>query len=851
MPFRFPPLHRAFLVSAWLIAAPVLLSAQQPPTQQLPPGVTREQIQQLMKLPNAAQLIRERLQRLGLTPEEIRSRLRAAGYPSSLLDSYLTGDTTSTALPTSQAVDAMSRLGLARFSRQDSLVLKGDTLAYRMLRDSLRADSIVLADSLAKLHPTLKLFGLDVFRQPTTQFQPIVAGPVDDSYILGPGDEIVLLLSGGVEAAYDREVTQGGFIVIPQVGRISVNNLTLGQLRAVLLERLRRVYSSVGSGPEARTRFDVTVVTVRVQRIRVIGEVERPGTYMLAATGNVLAALYEAGGLTERGNFRAVEVRRGSKLVATVDLYDYLVRGITPADVQLGAGDAVFVPVRGARVKITGEVLRPGIYEARAGEGVGSLIDFAGGLTPLAATHAATVFRILPPAERTESGRTRTVITQPLDSIVAGTSQGVPLVAGDSVVIYSVLGAPRNAVTLTGGVWQPGTYEVDPGMHLSDLLRMGGGVRPEAYAERVTIRRTLPDSTQRMLAVPLGPEGVPTPDADPLLREQDEVTVFSRTAFRPQRYVDVSGAVAQPGRVAYAAGMSVRDAILLAGGPTEDALLSEVEVSRMHGAAEGDTLAQVLKVPLDARMVLDPTAPFPAPTSTRDTVDVLLEPYDNVFVRRQPGWERPRNVTLTGQVRFPGRYTILRKDERISDLLERAGGLLPQAYGIEFYRRREPPRDGPYLTPIVPPATDTTQPLVDATWVGRLGVDINAILRNPKHRDNLVLEAGDSINIPAYVPYVRVEGAVNAPANVPYHHGAGTKSYVNGAGGFRERANKGGTFILQPDGRIVKGRDPEPGSVVVVPMRDPRENPLNFLQVMAAIAPTIASLATIIVLLRQ
>lgn len=860
------------LAAAVLLGGASLLAAQQPPQQQLPPGVTPEQLQQLRNQPDAARLLRERLQASGLTPAEIRARLRAAGYPSSLLDAYLTADTTRGPLPNQQTIDAMSRLGLARFTRQDSLLLRGDTVALRLFSDSLRADSLTRADSLSKAKRGLALFGFDVFRQATTQFQPIVAGPVDDSYILGPGDELVVVLSGGVEAAHAVEVTQAGFIVIPQVGRISVNSLTLGQLRGVLYERLRRVYSSLGPGPDARTRFDVSVTSVRVQRIRVIGEVARPGTYMLAATGSVLSALYEAAGLTERANFRAVEVRRGARLLATVDLYDYLVRGITPADVQLAPGDVVFVPTRGARVKITGEVLRPGIYEMRDGEGIGDLLGFAGGLTPRAATHAATIFRILPPDQRTEPGLARTVVSQPLGDVIAGRTRGAPLVAGDSVVVYSVLGSQRNAVILEGGVWRPGTYQVDPGMRLSDLLRMGGGVRPEAFAERVTIRRSPPDSTQQMLAVALGADGFPAPDADPMLLEQDVVTVFSRTAFRPQRYVEVSGAVAQPGRVAYAAGLTVRDAILLAGGPTEDAYLTEAQVSRMRGGPGGDTLAVVLRVPLDSSIVLDPTAPFPPPPGTGASADVRLEPYDNVFVRRQPGWERPRNVALTGEVRFPGRYTILRKDERLADLLARAGGLLPRAFdnGIEFYRRGEPPAEQafPPLTlktdslamtnptradtgtraPLFIPRELRVAPNYEWGWAGRLGIDLRAVLRDPRHRDNVVLEAGDSINIPAYVPFVRVEGAVNSPTTVPYQPGAGVKHYVTGAGGLAQMANKGGTFVLQPNGRIVKGRHPDPGAVVVVPARDPRERRTDFLQILVALAPTIASIATIIAL---
>jgi protein involved in polysaccharide export with SLBB domain len=868
-----------------LLAAALFLGGSAPLTAQdtglpIPRGMTPEQAQQLLRQrPDAARLLQQRLRESGLTPNEIRARLRAAGYPSSLLDAYLTGDTLPGPLPSSQAVDAIARLGLARFSRQDSLLLRGDSLALRLYRDSVRLDSILLADSLATRRRGLTLFGLDVFRQPTTQFQPIATGPVDDSYVLGPGDEVVVILTGGVEAAHAVEVTQGGFIVVPQVGQVNVNGLPLAQVRELLYERLRRVYSSIGRGPDARTRFDLTIASVRVQRIRVIGEVARPGTYVLAATGGVLAALYEAGGPTEMGNFRAVELRRGSRRLGTVDLYDYLVGGVTPADLQLGSGDVVFVPVRGARVKITGEVARPGIYEVRADEGVDALVGFAGGLTPLAATHAATVFRVLPPEDRTEPGRVRTVRTEPLGDILLGRATGTPLAAGDSVVVYSVAGGQRNAVAIAGGVWQPGTYQVDPGMRLSDLIRMAGGVRPEAYPERVTILRSLPDSTRQMLAVALGADGLPRPPEDPELRELDEVTVFSRTEHRPLRYVEVSGAVAQPGRIVYADGMTVRDAILLAGGPTESAYLIEAEVSRMRGGTEAaDTLAAVIRVPLDSSLVLDPTAPFAPPAGAR-AAEVALQPYDNVFVRQQPGWERPQNVVLTGMVGFPGRYTILRKGERLSDVLARAGGLTAPAHpnAIQFYRRgQELPDQG--LAPLdmgadtstfrttptgfaaltrdslTPPTRYVPEELRTAPhrtwgWVARLGVDLAAVRRDPSHRDNVILQAGDSIHIPAYIPFVRVEGAVNSPTTVAYLPRARVGHYVDGAGGFAENAHKGGTFVLQPTGKVVKGGSPQPGAVVVVPERDLRIRRAGFLEVLAAVAPAVASFATIIVVL--
>ncbi len=808
-------------------AAADLLLAQQPPPQ-LPPGMTPEQAAQLLQQrPELGELVRQRLQQSGLTPDQIRARLRSAGYPGNLLDAYLTADTAIAPPPSETMVQAMSILGLASFTRRDSLLLAGDTLALRLFQDSLRADSIARADSLAKLRRELRLFGLDVFRQASTQFAPIVTGPVDDNYRLAPGDVLVLILTGAVEVAHtDLEVTRDGFILIPRVGQIYVNNLSLGQLKEVLYDRLGRVYSGVTRGPDARTKFEVTVARVRVNTVRVVGEVAVPGTYRVAATGGVLSAIYEAGGLTERGNFRAVEIRRGDQLVATLDLYDYLLHGAVSNEPPLASGDVIFVPVRGPRVKIAGEVTRPAIYEIKPGETLLDLLGIAGGLTPLASTQSATIDRILPPEERPDPGRARTVLTVDLHRMLRGEIPPLELAAGDSVTIFSIATPRRNAVTIKGSVWQPGTYALESGMRLWDLIRLAGGLRPETYQGRAQILRTFPDSTKQLIGAHLGEgDGQVGPEHNPELMERDEVTVFARTDFIPERYVAVFGAVKKQGILPFADSMTLRDAILLAGGLRDDAYLVEAEISRLSpkGFAGGDTLATVLKVPLDSSYLLVEDGYLARPVG-RDAPRVVLHPYDNIFVRRQPGWEVQRNVVVTGEVRFPGRYSLLTKDERLSSLLQRAGGLTPQAYpnGIRFFRSEGN--------------------------AGRIGIDLVSVLRNPRHRDNLILAAGDSIHIPPYIPTVRVEGAVNSPTSVPYVPGRDLGYYIAAAGGFVRNADKRGTFVQQPNGLIEKRGRPEPGAVVVVPHRDPADR-TDVVALFTSLAQVVAGLTTIIVVL--
>jgi protein involved in polysaccharide export with SLBB domain len=837
----------AFL-ACLLTAAAVCSAAAQEALPALPPGVSPSQIEELLRTrPELRELLRRRVQESGLTAEDVRDRLEAEGYPSDMLDAYLgESPVPAPALGTGGSlVEALSLLGITAYSRPGQV----DTLGLRLSADSLLADSLARE---ARAAGGLNLFGLDVFRQPTTRFQPLVTGPVDDSYVLGPGDVLVLILTGAVQQAHILEVTRGGFVVIPDAGQVHVNTLTLGQLREVLYDRLARVHSGISRRLDARTKFDLAVAKVRVQQIRVAGEVARPGTYEVAATGTVLTAIYEAGGPTERGNFRAVEVRRGSALVATVDLYDYLLRGVVPTEAVLAAGDVVFVPVRGPRVTIAGEVTRPAIYEIMSGETLRDLIEIAGGLTPQAAAEVATIERVIPPLERTEPARTRTVLTVDLAAVLRGEETGPALSAGDSVTVFSIRGGRRDAVTIRGSVWQPGTYHLESGMRLSDLLEVAGGVRPEAYAGRAQILRTFPDSTRQLMGVTLGREGGGI-EEDPLLRELDEVTVFAETDFRPRRFVSVDGAVLRPGRVAFADSVTLRDAILLAGGLREDAYLAEAEVSRMRlGAAPEDTLAVILKVPLDSSYVVDGTSYLAREPGDRSAPVVVLHPYDNVFIRVQPGWSRLGTVALTGEVRFPGRYALTRRDERLLSVLDRAGGFTRNAYpaAVGFYRLG----GGPVPSPEAAAISDFTAPARQVPlWrhEARIAVDLLEVLEDSSHADNLVLVAGDSIHIPGYIPFVRVEGAVNAPGIVPYRPRWKVDDYVKGAGGFAAQADEGRTFVQQPNGMIGRGGTPLPGSVVIVPQEDPREGGVPLLAILAASAPLVASLATIIVVLTQ
>ena len=832
------------LAAACALSALALPLAAQVPAlpnaQSVPPEMVQQMLQQR---PELAEQLRERLGATGLTPDQVRERLRASGYPENMLDSYLGAAGTGAAggaAPRGNAVDAMRALGALSPKEADSLKVLQDSLFA--LADSIEQGLIgPRADSLPDSMRPVRIFGLDVFRRRGREFQPSIGGPVDPNYVLGPGDVLVLILTGDVEAVHNLTVTREGFVVIPQVGQIYVANMSLGQVEEQLYARLGRVYSGVRKGPNARTRFQLSITRLRTIQVYVTGEVQRPGAYQVSAGGSVLGALYAAGGPTERGSMRRVEVKRGTKSLGTIDLYDYLLRGENTTSIAPASGDVLFVPPHGPRVKVTGEVLRPAIYELKPGETLRDLVADAGGFTETALTTRVQIHRVLPPASRAAPGRDRVVMDVTSEGMQRGEVPPYAIESGDSVVVFAVSDRMRSVVRMRGNVWTPGDIGFVTGMRLSDALRLAGGPKPDTYQGSILVSRLRPDSTRMQLRSALADStGRPTDDLE--LQEDDEISVFSRSDFRGDRFVVVTGAVRKPGRLTYRDGMTLRDAILEANGLRVDAYLKEAEVARLPQDRASGQVATTLRVPLDSTYIFDraPNGDYlgppglPAPAS--GAKEFVLNSYDNVLVFAQPQWELQRLVAITGQVNFPGHYALNSRNERLTDLIARAGGLTSEAYptGVELYRAQ---RDQ-----------------------GRIGVDLPRALQDSAFHDNLILIGGDSVHIPEYNPVVQVRGAVNAPVAVTWVKGKDVDFYVQAAGGYTEKADEGRAYVTQPSGKLesVKRRfllpdsKPQPlaGGVIQVPERLPKTGP-GTLAVVGSIATILTAFATVLIAAKQ
>ncbi len=735
------PAKRTALCSLLLAAATLRPAAAQNPALP-PPSQAEAALQQaLQQNPALAAQIRNRILQSGMTPDQIRARLQASGYPPTLLDAYLGAESPQGGQPTISVdqVAAIQAIGLQPIS-VNLTNLPLDTGFVRALTAGSKPESTSL------------VFGVDAFRRTTTQFLPLLAGPVPPDYRLGPGDQLVLILTGDVELSYTLPVTREGFVLIPQVGQVFVTNLTVEQLRDLLFTRLSRVYSGVRR-TNATTHFDVSVANVRANQVYVTGEVQQPGAYQISSLGTVLTGLYAAGGITDRADMRQVAVRRAGNLVATFDLYDYLLRGDTKGDVRLETGDVVFVPAHGLRAQVTGAVSRPAIYAIRPGETLADLLRAAGGFRPDAELKRVTIHRFLPASERHPPAPSRATVD-------------VSLVPAD-----------------TGGV-----------------------------------------------------SGVAVPPVG--LADGDSVAVDSLPPVDSQYTVAIAGMVNKPGVFPWHAGLTLRALMMLARGPRVGAYLKEAEVARLPTDRSAGQLATTIRVALDSTYLLDrdslgryvgpPGLPFPAGGAP----EVTLEPFDNVLILRQPDFDYQRTVIVAGEVRYPGVYSLRTKSDRLSDVIDRAGGLTNQAYaeGIRFVRQQN--------------------------QVGRINVDLARALHDTASSANVTLQPGDSINVPEYQPSVKVSGAVNSPGSVLWRRGANLEYYLSAAGGFAPHADKGAVSVRFANGEVRTRRGglfggsapkPGPGSEVLVPMEDPTAHKTDYVTLFSAIAQILASAVTIVV----
>lgn len=759
--------------------------------------------------PVSSQDILNAILRSGLTPAEIRLRLRAAGYDPNLADPYLNGTSSapSTAAgspPPSAFLDALRNAGILRPRALGDYDDTPDNNSEAL--DLGSSSEISRPNALGTASAELRTFGKTLFGRTSTIFDPITSGPVDASYRIGVGDQLQVVITGGVETAYQLEVRRDGTIVLPQVGQIPIAGLTLDAARTVVRQRASHSYSGLANG---ETSLDLSVARIRSNVVFVTGEVERPGAYQVNALSTVFHAVARAGGPTDRGSFRIIEVRRGGAVVNRLDLYDYLLKGDASTDVRTEQGDVIFVPLNFRSIGLRGAVRRPGLFELKSGEGFGDLLRFSGGLLPDAAVERVQIDRILPPDQR-QPGRERAVIDVRINGKIDSLSS-IGLQEGDIVTVFSIGGLRRNIVNLSGEVFKPGTYQLTSGMTLAALVELAQGTLPWAMTDRIKVSRPVPQ-TGRTEIISLDMRD-PRDRAFPL-HEYDRISVLDGREAFPEGRIQVVGAVHRPGQLPFAERQTLQDVIDLVGGLGEDA--AGVEVSRRRrGRDYSDTTNIVTNFAIDPSGALESRAR-----------DFFLERDDRVLVRASPGFRQQRFVDVSGLFRYPGSYPLTAGDDRLVSVVRRAGGLLPDAYLPSFKLVRS----------------------------GRpVAIDLETAMKGNKDQ-NPRLQADDQIYVGPQTNTVYVVGEVERPSLILFKRGRSLHEYVELAGGTTLGGDVSRAVVSYPSGgtaRVVHRflmPDATPpilaGSIIKIPAR-PADKPGNILQNLSIATQVIGTLATV------
>lgn len=696
-----------------------------------------------------------------------------------------------------------------------------DTTRQQPRRLNYKADTLNRTVSTKQMFENLRpqIFGVSLFSNSNITFEPNLRLATPVNYIVGPDDELNINVYGNSLVNWKLNVSPEGNINIPGVGIVNVSGKTIEQATSAIKSKLAANNYAIGRG----TNVQVTLGNIRSIKVIINGEVTRPGTYTLPSLATVFNALYASGGPNTNGSFRQIEVIRNNRVIRRLDVYDFLLKGDQKDNIALRDQDIIRVPTYRVRVDMAGEVKRPALYEVLAGETLQDVINFSGGFSDVAYTAKIKALQIV------DQERSIT------DVFEADFKNYIPL-RGDKYVVERILEKFKNRVVVSGAVQRPGDYELEKGLTISKLIAKAAGLREDAFTSRGSITRLKPDNTTESISFNVQ-EIVNKTTADILLQREDVVIIASIFDLRDAYNVTVKGEVRRPGDFSYSDSLTVEDLIIKAGGLTNGASTKRIEVSRRinnsNPTAVNGVIAQVFSVTINSQLDLKST-------------NFTLQPFDIVSVYTSPGFEKQRTVKVEGEVLYPGFYTIKQKNERISALVLRAGGITPSAYVTGGTLKRE----NTAILGFDKSKADTaalnrervnrfkslSQTLRDSSIVEKniglrnnyVGIDLEKILEKPGSETDLILEDGDVLRIPKQQQVVRVNGEVLFPSSIVYSKGKSFKSYVSNAGGFSDYASRGKSYVVYPNG-TVKGTGRflffrsypgiKPGSEVYVPKK--------------------------------
>ena len=651
------------------------------------------------------------------------------------------------------------------------------------------------------------VFGRDIFRNKSLNFAPSENLATPKNYRLGPGDEVIIDIFGANQSTIRDKISPEGSINVDILGPLYLSGMTIDEANKYLKRKLSGIYGGLNRSSTA-SDIRLSLGQIRSIQVNILGDVNHAGTYVLSAFSTVFHALYLAGGVVDPGSLRSITVNRGGKVIGTVDVYSFLMTGDRESDIRLEEGDVVMVTPYTCMVTIGGEVKRPMRFEMKDGETLSDLLNYAGGFNAGAFTDNLTVVR-----QVGKNYEIRTVDKKDYSKFV--------LKDADQVTVNKLNSFYENRINITGAVYQPGTYELGGEVKtVKQLVEKAGGLKPDAFTNRAVLHREHEDKSREVIAINLG-RVLDGSDFDITLQKNDELFITSKADITERGTMTVSGMVVNPSTFPFAEFTTIEDIIIMAGGLKEGASLARVDVSRRKRDSNGllrmDEVGELISLSLNDGFEISGEKTF------------YLQPYDEVIVHMSPAYNVQTHVTLTGEANFAGSFTLTNRNERISDLVSKAGGVTKYAYlkGARLFRNMGDDERRQMLE-ILRNRTGNNLTQLDTAGIYRdqvasnyqVAIDLEKALSNPGGEFDIELVEGDILDIPMVRNTVRVIGCVMMPSVITYQSGKSATSYVNDCGGFAKRAQRGKSFVVHMNGRserINALTKVLPGDEIVIP----------------------------------
>lgn len=678
-----------------------------------------------------------------------------------------------------------------------------------------------------------KIFGHDLFRNQNLSFEPSANLATPENYCLGPGDEVIIDIWGASENTIRQQISPEGNIQVSGIGPVHLNGMTIKEANSYLQSEFAKIYAGI-SGDQPTSQIKLTLGDIRTIQINVMGEVAVPGTYRLSAFSTVFHALYRAGGVNEIGSLRSIRVVRAGKTIADLDVYHLIMSGKMTDDIRLQEGDFILVKPYESLVQIEGKVKRPMFYEMKSTETVATILEYAGGFTGDAYKKAIRLIR--------KSGREHQVFN--VDEMDYSVFR---LEDGDMITTDAVLDRFENKVEVRGAVYRPGLYQLNNEVStVKELIKRAEGLRGDAFLNRALLDREREDLSHEVIAIDL--QGLLNGTfADVPLQKNDILYISSIIDLKEEETVSIHGEVINPGEYRYSDNVTIEDLIIQAGGLRESAATTMVSITRR------------IKDPKSKEFSSDLGKVY-----TFDIKDGLvvggenfdLQPYDEVYIRKSPAYKKQQNIVVSGEVLFDGTYALIKKNERISDVISRAGGVTPDAYvkGARLLRKmseeeRRRQADAIRMARSSEGKDSISLEKLNLSETYTVGIRLDLALANPGSDYDIVMKEGDVLYVPEYINTVKISGAVMYPNTVSYKQGASLKYYINQAGGYGNLAKKKKAYVIYMNGTVSRLKSSnrkaiEPGCEIIVPSKEEKKR-LSTAEILS-MGSTTASLAAVV-----